>query len=442
MLSRLPIPSIFAPFRLLLAALSISAASDACAQVLTIPQMPYGDYRAPEIPDKIPDKPSLPLAFSIPVAPLGFTAPRAVYLFHHASLVSLDFLDENRLLFTFPSPGLLERQSRNDASVTERKIHAVVLTLPDGKVQSEASWILPDWARYLWMLNDGHFLLRNLRDGLDLGDASLKTAPYLHFPGQLLWLEMDPAQKLIVTNWLESATPPQPPATPPAAGAAPKSDATLVVRTQQRESGQLLSVTRVPFTSQSKDWAMNSQGYLVKSHDSDGRWLLTLQFFAGDSRPFGHVDSGCPPDYSFISDTELLVIVCDPPGGQKIEALSANGDLLWQGKNSPNAYWPLLIMAPNGLRAAQETLLLKRPADKYKRNLSARDFLGQVVRVFDAATGNIVLEAPIAPMLDGGGNVAISPSGRRVAILTGGVIEVFSLPAPAQFPAAPSPSAH
>ncbi len=53
--------------------------------------------------------------------------------------------------------------------------------------------------------------------------------------------------------------------------------------------------------------------------------------------------------------------------------------------------------------------------------------MGQVVRVMDAADGKVVLEAPLTPMLDGGGNVAISPSGRRVAILNGGAIEVFEL---------------
>jgi hypothetical protein len=52
------------------------------------------------------------------------------------------------------------------------------------------------------------------------------------------------------------------------------------------------------------------------------------------------------------------------------------------------------------------------------------------VRVFDAASGNVALEAPASPPLDGGGNVAISPSGRRVAVLNAGAIQVFDLPAP------------
>src|SRR5258708_5885975 len=45
--------------------------------------------------------PSQPPAFAIPVEPLGFFAPGAIYQGERESLVSLDFLDENRLLFTF-----------------------------------------------------------------------------------------------------------------------------------------------------------------------------------------------------------------------------------------------------------------------------------------------------------------------------------------------------
>jgi hypothetical protein len=51
-----------------------------------------------------------------------------------------------------------------------------------------------------------------------------------------------------------------------------------------------------------------------------------------------------------------------------------------------------------------------------------------MVRVLNAATGKVVLEAPLTPMFDGGGNVAMSQSGERVAILSGGAIQVFQLP--------------
>ena len=95
---------------------------------------------------------------------------------------------------------------------------------------------------------------------------------------------------------------------------------------------------------------------------------------------------------------------------------------------SPQAIWPLLVMAPDGSRLVRETLAVDRAISAYSP-LDTEDIKGQLVRVFDAATGKVALETRAMPPLDGGGNVAISPSGRRVAVLNGGAIEVFELPA-------------
>jgi hypothetical protein len=64
----------------------------------------------------------------------------------------------------------------------------------------------------------------------------------------------------------------------------------------------------------------------------------------------------------------------------------------------------------------------------------SEEIKGQLVEVLDAANGKVALEAPASPALDAGGNVAISPSGRRVAVLNAGAIQVFELPAPPLVP--------
>jgi hypothetical protein len=56
------------------------------------------------------------------------------------------------------------------------------------------------------------------------------------------------------------------------------------------------------------------------------------------------------------------------------------------------------------------------------------------VSVFDAANGDIAMVSPLSPILDAGGNVAISPSGRRVAVINAGAIQVFELPPPPPLP--------
>ncbi len=136
---------------------------------------------------------------SIPLSPLGFTAPSSNYLGSRNTFVSLDFIDEDRLLFTFRVPGLLHRDPKSGGESDERQIRAVVLELPQGTIKAEALWTVHDRVRYLWPLKNGHFLLRD-RNSLLEGDATLRLKPFLDFPGSLLWIDMDPAQEFLVTN--------------------------------------------------------------------------------------------------------------------------------------------------------------------------------------------------------------------------------------------------
>jgi hypothetical protein len=231
--SKLEKPSQPPAFRgLTLAGVLLCALPAAQAQVAA-PGAPGQTFAAV---DKAPgsklEKPSQPPAFSIAVAPLGFSPPGPIYLGQQNSLASLDFLDENRLLFTFRVPGLIRREAEDTASSAERQIRAVVLTLPEGTVQAEALWTVHDRVRYLWMLKDGHFLFRD-RDSLQLGDATLELKPFLRFPGPLLWIGMDPQQQLLATESVEPA------AKKPAGQTAPepRTQTDLVVRILRRDHG-------------------------------------------------------------------------------------------------------------------------------------------------------------------------------------------------------------
>ena len=398
----------------------------------------------PKVFDRIPQQPSQPPACAIPLRSLGFSTPGPFYLLRRQALVSLDFLDEDRLLFTFHKPGLETRNAGGEDEYQERQIRAVVVGLPDGKIDSEAFWTVPDRARYLWMLNDGRFLLRD-SGGLEQGDAALKTTPYLHPPGRLLWVELDPARQVIVINWLAPATNQDKtseggsPATGVEAMAAssdalkPGAQQTLVVQTLHQESGGVIRTVRVPWESQRQDWPINADGFVESVRGNGPHWTLNLIPFAGGtSRAVGQAESICPPDAVFATEGRLLVGTCAVGGGGKLAAIStANSERIWEVTTATNDMWPLLDRSSDGSRVALETLALKRPAARYKHKklVGAKDLQGQMVRVFDVADGTMKLEAPLTPIFDAGGNVAISPSGRRVAILNDGAIQVFDLPA-------------
>jgi hypothetical protein len=386
------------------------------------------------LPDRLPNKPTLPPIFSVPVEPLGFSAPGPIYLGQRNTLASLDFFDENRLLFTFRVPGLMHREAGSDEWRDERQIRAVVLALPSGAVTAEAMWTVHDRVRYLWMLKDGRFLLRN-RDGIEQGDATLEMKPFLHFPGPLLWMEIDPSQQYLVTNSrepLEAVEKPGDVPSPPKAQAGMSVDGEkpgvpdLVVRILRRDSGKVLLVSR---TRAAVHLPINSEGFVETLRGDGEQWLLNLNYFSGGSTVLGHVNSRCTPNIDFISQRQLLVTACDSAGGHRLVAMGTSGHRFWESLSSPQAIWPLLVMAPDGSRLVRETLAVNHEINAYSP-IDSEDIKGQLVRVLDAANGKVALDAPASPPLDAGGNVAISPSGRRVAVLNAGSIEVFELPAP------------
>jgi hypothetical protein len=409
---------------------------------------------------RFPDKASLPPSFTIPIDPLGFTAPGAIYLGARNSLVSLDFIDDNRLLFTFRVPGLLHRDTANGADGDEREIRAMVLNLPQGTVAAESSWTVHDRVRYLWMLANGRFLVRD-RNNLFEGDATLALKPYLDFPGSLLWLESDPSQQFLVTNSREPvATQPKSGApadgsaaagSAPAHGSSPVSAAAgattdedsaagpdeapeFVVRILERKSGQVMLVSRV---RSAVHLPINSNGYLENLRSQGSQWILNLKYFTGGSKMLGRVDSACEPDDDFISDQEILVAACGPNGESKLVAMTTGGRTLWISGAPSTEVWPQLTVAANGSRLAWTTLDATHSVNSYAP-MDADDIKEQSVTVFDAANGDIALVSPVSPIFDVGGNVAISPSGRRVALINGGAIQVFDLPPPPALP----PSAH
>ena len=445
-------------------ALAVAAALGlAMAVVAAQPGSDSKSHAAPPVKARFlsshfPEQPSLAPIASIPLAPLGFTAPSTNYLGTRNTFVSLDFLDEDRLLFTFRVPGLIHRDLKTGEESSERQIRAVVLKLPQGTVEADALWTVHDRVRYLWPLKNGQFLLRD-RNNLLEGDATLVLKPFLDFPGALLWIELDPAQQFLVTNSREpivaaakSGVPADgsssmgsisgqvsgqlssqvsSPATAQATVTTDQDDAAaeegrpeLVVRILRRESGEVMLVSRV---RSAVHLPINATGYLENLRSRGTEWVLNLSYFTGGTRMLGSVDTACDPDDEFLSQDEILITGCSPDGASKLVAMTTEGKTLWIAQAPETEMWPHLTVAPNGSRLVWTTLDTSHAVSTFAP-MDSEDVKEQSVTVFDAATGDIAFVSPLSPILDAGGNVAISPSGRRVALLNAGAIQIFDLP--------------
>lgn len=393
--------------------------------------------RSRELSTRFPEKPTIAPSWSIPVEPLGFAAPGSAYLGQRNALVSLDFLGEDRLLFTFRVPGLLRREPGVEIG-DQRQIRAVVLALPTGAIQAQATWTVHDRGRYLQMMRDGRFLIRD-RNNLLEGDASLNLRPYLRFPGALLSVETDPGRQYLATNSREplaSAAKAGPPADADAGDTGADDsfgrDPEIVARILRRDTGQVLLVSRIRGAIH---LPINSEGYLDALRGAGANWALELNYYNGGRRILSAITSACSPDLDFLTDRLALVTTCTDEGDDALAAIATDGQKLWTDFTPDRLVWPLVTVAPNGLRLARESLVVSHSVNAFAP-LSSGDIKGQWVRVIDTATGEVALDAPASPVLDKGGNAAISPSGRRVAVVNAGAIQVFELPAPPPLPAA------
>lgn len=395
-------------------------------------------------PERPPIRSTQPPALTIPVEQLGFSAPGEFYLGSRNSLVSLDFLDENRLLFTFRVPGLIHRDHNSIGNSDERQIRAVVLHLPDGNVQAETLWTLHDRSRYLYMLKKGQFLLRDGND-LRVGDASLQLKPFLHFPGPILWVEMDPSQQFLVAGSSE------PKSENPKAGDVPRpatASATvqgdedsapdepgIVLRILRRDNASVMLVSRVRTAIH---LPINNDGYLEALRSKGMTWVLNLNHFTGGSTIVGSVDSLCTPIFNFISVKEFLVTACNTSGDPRLVAMTTQGRRLWENPGLGQSVWPVLEASEDGSRIAWETLVTDHEVNSFAP-LGSDDIKSQDVSVMDAATGKLAMRAQASPIFDVGGNVAISPNGKQVAIVIAGAIQIFNLPPPPPLQDTPPP---
>jgi hypothetical protein len=260
---------------------------------------------------------------------------------------------------------------------------------------------------------------------------------------------MDPNRKYLVTGSSEPPTSASRTGDVPAAAAnaslvsddqKPDGDEPdLILRILRRDSGKVMLVSHI---HSAVHLPINAEGYLETLRGEGKAWVVNLDHFDGGSTVLGSLNSFCSPMLDFISSREFLATTCDSNGNPRLVAMSTGGHRLWESGGSGSAVWPHLIAGANGSRIARESLMTSHDVNAFAP-LGTEDIKGQDVQVFDAATGKLALRAQASPVFDAGGNVAISPSGRRVAIIMAEGIQIFDLPEAPPLPDdGPAPSKH
>src|SRR5271170_7469241 len=133
----------------------------------------------------------------ISTVPLEYHPLSSFYLMSRTSSSSLDFIDNEHLLFTFRATGLLKRLPDCQPDDEDQLIRALVVHLPDGKVERSVEWRMHDRGRYLWTLGNGKFMVRQ-RDTLEVTDSSLELQPFLSAGSSIRLIKLSPDSRMLL----------------------------------------------------------------------------------------------------------------------------------------------------------------------------------------------------------------------------------------------------
>jgi hypothetical protein len=377
-------------------------------------------------------------AARIPTDSLGFLAPSPAYLSYRVALTSLDFIDNDHLLFTFHVNRLMPRIPGDPADDEDQMIHAEVVEIRSGKVTEQADWRMHDRQQYLWALNDGRFLVRQ-RNSLFLTDTRLRLRPYLAFDTDLEALEISPDRKVMLLEIAKilpaEGTPQKGPSLlgPGSSGNEEPQEAASRRRTElilmRPDDKTVIARSELPHLVSPP---LANDGFVEVMQGDDGnQWVLRKTYFNGDRKEFGKLRSSCAPSVQVLSETVTLTMDCPPngaPGNHAVMGISTDGGILWRQQWSDKFIWAEFGYSIDGNRFAYESLEMNREVGTMD-SFGEQDVKGQPVGVFDTKSGKLALVEDASPVLSGGRNFALSADGRRFAILRRGAIEVYDLPA-------------
>lgn len=393
----------------------------------------------------------------ISLEPLGYQAISTRYLLNGATMLTVDYVDNQHLLVTFGVSKLMMRQPDCPPEDEDRTVKAVLLELPTGKELAHAEWRLHDLGQYVWNLGGGTFMLRQ-RDVLTTfspleqvaAGAAFQQHKFLNFERKIEAIVVSANRDLLTIETIKR----HPPRADSLqlAGSVTQQAGTPAVRqtgllrrdkeeapdpapveitfirlirdsegsasTHDAASNHITAVLDGKLhTSKTVSIPLTSEGFLqTKATTRDGV-LLDFVTFSGKTIELGDFATSCAPKPTFVSPSEFVAFGCrGSDESTDLAGFNLRGDLLWQMNFSDIHAYPSIVAAvPSGRFALSRTTTLSHIFGS--ETPSAEQLTGQEVRVVQAYNGKVLLRVQTSPIQRAGQNFALSPDGLSLAAI-------------------------
>jgi hypothetical protein len=369
---------------------------------------------------------------------IGFPGHASSFLNVGASMLTVHFIDDSHLLVTFGLRSLVPRLKDDPEGHDDRLVAAEVVELPSGKVAARTEWHMHDHGRYLWALGGGRFLLRIGEQMYTMvpkvGAKEDLAFPRAVFPGRgrkpslvvvsadgtVLTLETtivaEAAKTTVVLGDQDSA-----------AGSGPSSK-TLI---DFFRVGKDMEVTPAGAVQASEPMLLpvDADGYLWAQETGSSVWRMSFEEFGGKEIGLGEVESSCQPLLQMLDRSEFLTMSCH--GGTdhiRITSYGLDGKETWE-ENVGDFGTPTFAFAPEASRFAVSHIVEDSPPPGVPlTDAGATTVSHQEVRVYQNASGDLLLRTECTPVIKTAENFDLSADGTLAAAVRNGEIAIYKLP--------------
>ena len=377
---------------------------------------------------------------------LGFPGVSPLFLSAGSSMLTVDFLDSSHLLVTYSMRTLVRRLPDDPVDDDDRMVAGEVVELPSGQIAARTEWHLHDYRRYLWKLGHGRFLMRIGRQMYTMDPlANLRAEnPFMRtvFSGRVVppsVVEVSPAGDVLT---LETVIQPQ------------RDSGTNVVLGDQDTAGGA-TTTLIDFFRIEKEkekgkdgraggdfdlkpaggvlspapllLPVDGDGYLWAEPIDNADWAMTFEGFGGKKMDLGKVVSSCRPRLQMTSQSEFLALTCLGSDDHiKLASYGLDGHETWE-EVVGDVGTPMFWYAPTAARFAMGHIHVD-VAPLTPGATAAAPVPTQEVRVYQNASGNLLLRAECRPVFKTAENFDLSADGMMAAVVRDGMIDVYKLP--------------
>ena len=370
-----------------------------------------------------------PVWLRLPLDKMGFPGLSASLVGQGASMLTVNFIDDDHLLLTFATRGLVPRVPGDPPEHQDRMVAAEVIELPSGKVQARADWHLHDMGRYLVNMGQGRFLVR-------IGDelSTMDVAGNLHAHDPLLRMSMPPHSfrpdsltmapdgRLLTMETKVNLG---------AQMMAPKSLVEFYRVSGGGAGGPVAIVDAGKLLSpQPLYLALDGDGTLWADEGSRNEWTVSFHEFGGRVVKIGTLDSLCDPQFQMLSRSEYVAVTCSGADNHtKMVAYAMDGKEMWEEPlagmdEATYAFAPAagrfaVIRTIEGV-SAPGNLVDTPPVDR------------QELRVYQTESGDMLMKAVGSPAIKTGENFDMAADGSLAVVVRDGALCLYKLAAPSK----------